>query len=310
MIDEGRDSQMRKRKKRTKVLIAVCAAVVVLAILLPLGLSMYIYQANFGLRFEISPEHMQKVEDFPGLERTRYTFPSNRGQTLVGYEYSKGDQAPRGLIVMAHGFGGGGHNSYMDVADRFASHGYAVFAYDATGNDESEGDAVGGMPQGVMDLDYALRFVKENGEFRNLPILLFGHSWGAYSAGSVLNLHPDVKAAVLGAGFNRSLDMIEEEGRRQAGAGIDLVLPFAGLIERVKFGEYAGLTCLDGFAATDGGIMVIHSADDAMVSFDQYVAVETSHFRNGKNTDGSERTGCHREYFTMGNIGTKLCVCG
>ena len=67
---------------------------------------------------------------------------------------------------MAHGLGGGGHNSYMDCANYFARHGYYVFAYDATGNDESEGEGVGGLPQGVIDLDYAISFVEQSGNVR------------------------------------------------------------------------------------------------------------------------------------------------
>lgn len=74
--------------------------------------------------------------------------------------YSVGENQ-HGIIIMAHGFGGGGHNSYMDCADYFVNHGYLVFAYDATGNDESGGEGVGGLPQGVIDLDYAITFVED-----------------------------------------------------------------------------------------------------------------------------------------------------
>ena len=81
-------------------------------------------------------------------------------QKLMGYMYSSGENQ-HGIIVIAHGFGGGGHNSYMDCANYFAHHGYYVFAYDATGNDESEDEGVGGLPQGVIDLEYAISFVEE-----------------------------------------------------------------------------------------------------------------------------------------------------
>lgn len=161
--------------------------------------------------------------------------------------------------------GGGGHNSYMDVADYFTSNGYLVFAYDATGNDKSEGDSVEGLPQGVIDLDYALCYVKQCEEYRNLPIVLFGHSWGGYSAGSVLNCHPDVKAAVLVAGFDRSADLIEQEGASIMGFGIKLFMPYFSLYERLKFGEYAAYSALDSFKASDAEIMVIQSRDDTIV---------------------------------------------
>ena len=79
---------------------------------------------------------MFKVEDFEGLKCTNYKFSSDKGQMLMGYWYSAGSKQ-RGIITLAHGFGGGGHNSYMDCINYFAQHGYYVFAYDATGNDES-----------------------------------------------------------------------------------------------------------------------------------------------------------------------------
>ena len=156
----------------------------------------------------------------------------------------------------------------MDVANHFATNGYIVFAYDATGNDESEGDNVRGIPQGLIDLDYAIQFVKENEEFKDLPIMLFGHSWGAYSVGSVLNVHPDIRAVVMIAGFNKSADIIEEEGQRIMGSGMSLLMPYISIVERVKFGTYASYNCIDGFEASNAGVMIIHSVNDDMVSFE------------------------------------------
>ncbi len=255
---------------RTKLFIALGVALVLLAVVFPLGVAIYIDQSTFEMRFQSDPDGIQRVEDFDGLSRERHTFASNRGQTLVGYKYFKESGGAKGLIIMAHGFGGGGHAGYMDFADDFASSGYTVFAYDATGNDESEGDAVGGFPQGAIDLDYALRYVKSNPEFAGLPIMLFGHSWGAYSAGSVLKLHPDISAVVMAAGFNRSIDLIQELGHRQAGIASDIAMPYFSLIQAIEFGEYASYSCMGGFEASDAGVMIIHSADDDVVSFENH----------------------------------------
>ena len=198
---------MTKSKKKTRIIVSIAVTLFITFIAVPIIVAIYIDQSTFEKRFELNAASMQYVEDFEGLHRERHTFASNNGQILVGYKYFKESESGKGLIVMAHGFGGGGHSSYMDFADIFAENGYTVFAYDATGNDESSGDVVGGFPQGIIDLDYALRYIKSNAEFDGLPIMLFGHSWGAYSSGSVLRLHPDVKAAVLAAGFNKSLKL-------------------------------------------------------------------------------------------------------
>ncbi len=256
-------AQMKEKRKWKKVLPIVLLCIVVLLIAGWWILSVSIYNANFNKRFESYEPLTLRVEDFDGLQRTKYTFPSDRGQMLTGYMYSVGG-GQKGILVIAHGFGAG-HNSYMDCADFFARNGYLVFAYDATGNDESEGEGVGGIPQGVVDLDHALSFVEESGSFPKLPIVLFGHSWGSYSACSVLTCHPEIKAVIECSGCNRSSDLFEAGGKEQAGGIIYTMMPFIKLRERIKFGKYASNTALDGFAASDAAVMVVHSEDDGVV---------------------------------------------
>nr|WP_300838032.1 hypothetical protein [uncultured Acetatifactor sp.] len=70
-------------------------------------LSVMVYNENFNQRFESYEPLMLYVDDFDGLHRTKYEFPSNEGQKLAGYMYSSGENQ-RGIVVMAHGFGGGG----------------------------------------------------------------------------------------------------------------------------------------------------------------------------------------------------------
>ena len=234
------------------------------------------YSRVFGTRFASDPATVPRVSDFPGLERTGYRFPSDRGQMLQGYFYSAAGQEPRGIVVLAHGFGVGGHSAYMGCVNYFAQNGYLVFAYDATGNDESEGDGVGGFPQGVIDLDRAIRFVYDCGEIPELPVVLFGHSWGGYSAAAELRFHPEVKAVIEVSGFNRSTDLIELGGREMVGGLISLLMPYASAYERLRFGAYAKNTALDAFAASDAAVMAVHSADDDTVpieyGYDLYYA--------------------------------------
>lgn len=256
-------TNLKKSKKKNIIIRILC----ILALLLIVGdwlLSVVIYNENINNRFETYKPFMLYVDDFKGLKRTKYKFPSDKGQVLTGYMYSSGENQ-HGIIIIAHGFGGGGHNSYMDCANYFAHHGYYVFAYDATGNDESEGKGTLGTPQGVVDLDYAISFVEKSGKFPDLPIGLFGHSWGGYSVCNVLKYHPEVKAVVECSGFNSSSDMFEAGGKKIMGKGISLMVPFVKLHERIKFGKYASNTAMDGFSATKASVMVVHSMDDDVI---------------------------------------------
>lgn len=251
---------MKKKRSKKKIILIIVICVVLLLVGGLWAFTVMIYNDNFNVRLESYEPLMLRVEDFDGLRCDRYDFRSDKGQKLAGYWYSAGEEQ-HGIIVMAHGFGAG-HNSYMDCADYFAKHGYYVFAYDATGNDDSNGEGVGGIPQGVIDLNYAISFVEESGNFPDLPIGLFGHSWGGYSVCAVLTYHPEVKAVIECSGCNSSADLFEAGGQDQAGAFIYVMMPFVKLHELINYGKYATNTAMDGFAASDAAVMVVHSADD------------------------------------------------
>lgn len=274
-IRKGKPIRDGKKDTLKRIIISCLISLTVLTFVLPFSVAVYIYESNFGERYETYAPTAFQISDFEGLAVRECTFPSNCGQKLAGYLYFKGSGEKKGVVVIAHGLGGGGHNTYMDIADYFASNGYFVFAYDATGNDKSEGSSVRGLPQGVVDLDYALRYIKADSQLKDLPIVLFGHSWGAYSVCSVLNLHPDVTAVVSGAGFNCSIDMIEAEGRNIMGDGISVMLPYVSLYEFFKFGKYADYSALKGFENSDADIMILHSSDDTVVppqyGYDRYI---------------------------------------
>ena len=254
---------MNKQPKK-RIALIITTVVIFLLICAWGAFSIIMYNMNINRRFESYEPLMFYVDDFEGLQCTEYTFPSDKGQMLKGYWYSAVSN-PQAIIVLAHGYGGGGHNSYMDIANYFAQNGYYVFAYDATGNDQSEGEGVYGFPQGVIDLDHAISFVEESGIFPDLPIGLIGHSWGAYSVCSVLTYHPEVKAVIACSGCNQSSDLFEVGGKEEAGDIIYTMMPFVRLYERIRFGDYAANTAMDGFEATETAVMIAHSTDDDVV---------------------------------------------
>ena len=256
-----------KIRSKKKIVIGIILGIIVLLIAGWWALCVVLYNENINIKGESYEPIMLHVEDFDGLKCTEYSFPSDKGQILAGYLYSAGEEQ-HGIVVLAHGFGDGGHNSYMDVADYFAQHGYYVFCYDATAMDKSEGDSLGGIPQGVIDLDHAISFVESSNDIPDLPIVLFGHSWGGFCVSSVLTYHPEVKAVIECCGFDRSSDLFESGGKSQAGDGIYLMTPFIRIHESFMFGKYASNTSMDGFDSTDAAIMIVHSADDSVIGIE------------------------------------------
>ena len=234
-----------------------------------------LYKSRFDRRYQSHAAEIMLPGDFPGLQAKSCSFVSDHGQKLMGYWYSRTGQAIRGVLVLAHGLCGG-HRNYLDVCNYFTEHGFLVFAYDATANGESEGSAVGGFPQGVADLDFALRYVKAQERCWDLPIVLFGHSWGAYAVCSVLAFHRDVRAVVGVSGFDSSAVMLSQAARPHMGRMTDWIVPLFALQERRRWGRYASASALKGFAQSDARVMIIHSADDETVhmqsGYDRYYA--------------------------------------
>jgi len=256
------DIKITRPKRKAIFISVICTIVGIPLVLIPI-ITIIVYESIFGARYETAPYLEFKVEDFEGLCVNRSDFYEENGDLIAGYKYSREGEA-KGVVIVAHGLGGGGHNSYMPFIDCFTKNGYLVFTYDVRGNDNSEGDGVEGLPQGIIDLDLAIEHAKK--EYEGLPIMLFGHSWGAYSVGNVLSLHPEVKGAVMIAGFNESEDMLLCHAKRYVGPLSDALFPYVELYERMKFGtKLSSLSALDGMKSTDAQIMIVHSADDETV---------------------------------------------
>lgn len=255
---------MSKRKKRAIIISAVSLPLAFLFIFMPLS-TVIIYESIFGARYETEEWIEYSVEDFDGLNVEKSDFVSDNTK-LAGYKYKKTIETIKGVVVIAHGLGGGGHNSYMPFVDFFTDNGYFVFAYDAHGNDGSEGDSVEGLPRGLIDLDNAINHVKSLEEYNDLPILLLGHSWGAYAVANVLEYHPDVKAAVIIAGYNESEDMLDHHARPYAGFTVDFSMIYLDVYERLKFGgKYTDITATEAISGCETEIMVVHGGLDTTV---------------------------------------------
>lgn len=256
--------KQQKNKKKIIIISVVSILLCFIFVISPIS-TIVVYECIFGLRYEPEPWMEFSVEDYDGLQTERSDFVSD-GVTLAGYKYHKSEQTPKGVVVIAHGLGGGGHNNYMPFVDYFTSCGYYVFAYDARGNGNSGGKDIEGLPQGIVDLDNAIEHTKTIEEYNELPMALFGHSWGGYSVGSVLGMHPEVKAAVIVAGFNESEDMLRYQAEQVAGPVIAAGMPYLILYERIKFGkEISDASAVSGMANSEAGIMIVHSKDDETV---------------------------------------------
>lgn len=259
--------------KNKKIVISMIIIIVLL--LTPLFITNFLYDKTFGTRIDNAwhlYEYMVKENpEFLGLKRDPIEFTSNRGQILRGnlYRYfNKPYDSYKGMIVMAHGYGRG-HDSYMQEINYFAKNGFLVMGYDNTGMNSSDGENLIGISQSPIDLNYALQYVENTQEFGEIPILLYGQSWGGYAVSSVGNYQHQIRAIVSVAGFENNSELIIYKGKSYVGKFIGIFEPYIRFHEWLIFGENSGNSGIEGLSNANANILIIHSQDDSIVSYDE-----------------------------------------
>ncbi|MDD6808430.1 MAG: alpha/beta fold hydrolase [Oscillospiraceae bacterium] len=156
-----------------------------------------IFRSLYGKRCDGNPNLKYFThEDFEGLKAEPVEFPNKFGQTLRGNIYSRTEE-PKALIVFSHGMFGG-HLSYTRLINDLAENGYCVLGFDNTGTFSSDGNSLRGFYQSARDLKSALDFVTNKlTKYNSLPIVLMGHSWGAFATCQNLDYNnTNIKAAI------------------------------------------------------------------------------------------------------------------
>ncbi len=248
------------------MILYIVLAVLILAFAFCMILAWAVEKVGFGKRQEGNPLlRYFTAADFENLHAAPVEFSGNRGQTLRGNLYSDSTRTEyKALLIFVHGMGGG-HLSYTTEIDYFAKRGFLVLSYDQTGTMASDGASLVGMPQGIYDLKSALDFVKQNSLTKNLPVLLAGHSWGAYIVSRILYFHPDVKGVVALSAPEDVPELLCAQAKVQTQHSIAFLKPFLRLYERLKFGAVAAKRTSEIVADSDTPILLLHGAADTAV---------------------------------------------
>lgn len=275
-----------KKCSKKKILITVLIVFIVVTLIVTQIVTHVMLKQNFSRgeygKYTTSYRYDHYKADYP---RTNVSFKSG-DNTLQGYIY--GGENDKGLVVLAHGIGGG-HEGYINEIIWFVDHGWRVFAYDATGSCTSEGDGTMGLPQSALDLDRALTYIEQDGELSSLPKFLVGHSWGGYAVTAVLNFDHDVKASASIAGYAYPMDMIMEFADGMMGGASKVLYPFIWLDCWSYFGENTNLSAVDGINKSDIPVLIIHGEEDQMIGYDRSSIISKQ----------NEITNPNAEYYTI-----------
>ncbi len=208
------------------------------------------------------------AEDFENLNAKPVSFKSDKGQTLNGFIYNnKNIDKYKAVIVFSHGMGAG-HLAYTTEINYFAQEGYLVLAYDNTGSCASEGKKLYGFAQGIIDLKYALSFVETQKHLKELPLLLLGHSWGAYSVCNVsaITNTKGIKGIVAFSPFNSMNKLICDIAKAKTKANLSFLNPFFDLINLFRFGKTGILRSCNTINSNHIPTLIMHGGKDMQVT--------------------------------------------
>lgn len=258
--------KQKKNNRTLKVVFLSIAGFVLVFSIISMVVIRIIYDKQFP-RYDRYDETVTSYLRYSDVEldypRKIVSFKSGENK-LQGYVY--GMEQDMGLVVIAHGLGGGA-DSYLPHITYFVDKGWRVFAYDATGSFDSEGKSTKGFPQALIDLDAALQYISMQDEYNDLPIMLFGHSWGGYAVANALHYDHEISGIVSISGVNSPMEIILEQGKHMMGGFVYTQYPFLWLNQRILFGKVASLNAVDAINQSDVPVLIIHGTEDDLVDY-------------------------------------------
>ncbi len=292
-------STKTKNKPRLRWLkiVAIVLAALVLLFTAATVVVTVLMNKKFG-RADYTPQEVSADYHYAHYEndypRVNVSFKSGEN-TLQGYIY--GAENNKGLLVFAHGISNG-HENYLKTLLWFVDNGWRVFAYDATGSGHSEGAGTKGLPQSALDLDAALKYIEADSELSALPRFLMGHSWGGYAVTAVLNFGHKVDGVASVSGYAVPVEMLYEYAKKYVGDARFLIYPSICLYNQVMFGEYAGLSAVDGINSTDVPVLIFHGTNDNTIFYDGASIIKKREFITNPNVEYITLDGCsHKGMF-------------
>ncbi len=210
-------------------------------------------------------------KDFPALaNRDEFDFVENDDKH---HAYFYEAMNPKGLILLAHGYGSLADGQEASLADYFLQDDWSVFQIDLTSSGRDDEEVVGGFDAGVGDIEDTIRYLQKQARYAQYKdkLCLLGYSWGAYSVSAALAEDYEItpKAVVSLSGFmSPEIEMLSQ-AKNAVGGIADFIKPMFDLNLMTLRGPRSFLTAVEGYNhAPNCKVMLVQGAKDPSVLSD------------------------------------------
>ncbi len=233
-------------------------------------ISKMIMKKLFDHRYDVDPDiKLFVAEDFDGLKTEAIEFKNAEGALLNGFIYSSEKNSEcKALVVLSHGLGPG-HQQYTSEINYFVKNGYKVFAYDNAGCNLSEGSNIVCLSHGTVDLKSALEYIKTIETINSLPILLYGHSMGAFAVSNIFSIYSDesIKGVVALAPFVEEVEFLFDNIKNYTRSKLEKKMIFRKLKKRM--GKNVGLNTIKSISSCEVPYFLITGDRDGVVDYEK-----------------------------------------
>ncbi|MBO7407955.1 MAG: alpha/beta fold hydrolase [Clostridia bacterium] len=238
--------------------------------------SAVVFRVLFPRQTGVSKYHFAYEELSAPPARTGFSFRSGNNE-LQGWRYDA--VAPEGVIVVVNGIGSGADEHLPEILF-FLEHGWSVITWDATGVGASEGRGIIGLQQIDSDLKAFMSYFCALDIARDLPVVLYGHSAGAYAAAMSLPGNGIVRAAVLISGFDRPVELLYHHARQRVGFLADIEYPFLRLENFFLFGNGSDASAREALGRAEVPVLVVNGSSDDLVPWQFSLARDPELYTN------------------------------
>lgn len=123
---------------------------------------------------------------------------------------------PKGVVIMLSGITGPSVTHFYGEAELVSTVGFASILVDARGHGKSAGDKVTLAIDDVKDVDAVVEYIKNNPQYKDLPIVVMGVSMGGATAVNAASLNPEIDGLIAMSAFSSwtdvCVDVIEVQG--------------------------------------------------------------------------------------------------
>lgn len=262
---ENETKTKNRKKLAIKITAITLASLIVIFVVVAFAVCRVLINDMFGRAdtdFALSTYYT--AEELTKYEKTPIEFDSF-GNTLRGHIWGRNDR--KKLVIISHGIGNSANGYYTEMK-YFYDNGFRVLTYDNTGSCSSDGKGTTGLSQSDLDLHNALTFVENHDELKDLPVYLFGHSWGGHAVTAVLNFeHKNIKAVASVAGYDSNGGIMLEwmKNKMGMGGGAYIIFPFASVCALADaHGAYYN-TGVGGINKSDLPVLIVQGGKDETV---------------------------------------------